>query len=255
MNTDTLDEATKAAIAALEEQVAFVKHELALARASTAKMSRGRKLPLTADERRTRMLWLAGEVTIDQLDNAIDKDGSRVQTINGYEHAPGHEIRCAVAFYLLKEHNGGKDPTAIDPFDRWRKPDSLQVNRTADCAAIQWTQGNDRYQPDVRVYGGWLNTDSIIIDATGKQQVYKAVPKPARGGLVVCASGSRGHAIGHVGGTPDGDDQFDYNDRRCWERLGVIDIASRGINRANRRSTALGWFATNAIFVVPAWAA
>lgn len=251
------DLALENAIRALDASVALVQHEVALALATTAHMDRGRRLPLTADERRTRQLWLAGEVPLLALDNAIDKNIDRVLSINGYQtpHATATSIiRCAEGFYLLKDHNGGKDPRAIDPFDRWRKPGEAFVNRTADCAAMQWSQGADRYQPDLAsyIYGGWMNTDSIIVDATTRQKVYRQVRKPARGGMIICASGSRGHRIGHMGGTPDGDEDFEYGNPASWDRLKVVDIAARN-GRANRATTARGWFDTNAIFVVPAW--
>lgn len=251
-----IDPITLAAIKQLEAATADIIHEVKLGLATEAFMTRGRVLPLTAQERSNRMLYLAGELPLSALDNAIDKRPDAVLAIPGYVD-PEHDdvIYCAEGFYLLKEHNGGKDPRRPDPFDRWRKPGSTFVNRTADCIAGQaWAGGWDRFQRDrfAHIYKGWINTDSMIMDALGPQRCFVPLDQPEDGSYVVCASGTPGHDVGHIGGIPKAPTGgFDRKDRRAWEAIGVVDVASRGATRANRRTTARGWYGTGAVFVRP----
>ncbi len=154
---------------------------------------------------------------------------------------------CVDGYYLLKDHNGGKDPTAADPFDRWQKEGSAFVNRTADCiGGAAWCGGFDRYQPErfAHIYGGWINTDSMLLDALGRQKCFVTIDRPVPGCFVVAPSHSPGHVIGHIGTVVSVPAEWDPEIADCWRRVGVVDVASRGAGvRANRETTAAGWFA------------
>ncbi len=162
--------------------------------------------------------------------------------------------KCVTGYYLLKDHNGGKDPTAADPFDRWRKPGSKQVNITSDCiGGAAWCGGFDRYQPErfAHLYKGWCNTDSILLDARGPAKCFEEIDRPTPGCFVVCRSGSPGHKVGHIGTVVSVPAEWDATKRECWEAIGVVDVASTGAGkRANTLRTARGWFGTGARFVV-----
>lgn len=203
---------------------------------------RGVVLPLGKIDRVARMEYLGRLRNINGVDRWVNR-GTADGTL------------CPDLFYLLKDHNGGKDPTAADPADRWSNPGSKFVNRTVDCIGGQaWVGGFDRYQP-VRfshIYDGWINTDSMIMDAKGPKQCFVSIPEPEAGCYVVCASGSRGHPIGHIGGVMRvNGTKWDPANIQCWMDLDVVDCAARGTSPANARTTARGWFNTNALFVVP----
>lgn len=151
---------------------------------------------------------------------------------------------CPDGFYLLKGYNGGKDPNAPDPFDRWSKPGSAHVNRTADCiGGAAWCGGFDRYQPErfAHIYDGWVNTDSMLLDALGPRRCFKPLDRPVPGCFVVAPSKSPGHRIGHIGTVVDVPAEWDPDLEDCWRRVRVVDVASRA-GRANRETTAIGWF-------------
>lgn len=199
-------------------------------------MTRGVVVPLTAAERVLRMRYLAGLAKLHELDAHVRRDG-----------APDD---CPALYYLLKEHNGGKDPTAPDPADRWMKPPSTFVNRTCDCIGGQaWCGGWDRYQPArfAHIYDGWINTDSMILDAKGPRRCFVPIDRPTPGDMVVCASGSRGHRVGHIGGIIAVPAEWDATKLECWAAIEVVDVAAR-TGRANSRTTAAGWFGTGALF-------
>jgi hypothetical protein len=101
------------------------------------------------------------------------------------------------------------------------------------------------------LYGGWINTDSMRMDAGGKAKCFQKLDAPEPGCYVVCASGSPGHKIGHIGTVVGGCDGFVRTEREAWQRLEVVDIASRGARRANQLTTGRGWFGADAWFVVP----
>ncbi len=217
-------------------------------------MTRGIVLPLTAQQRVTRMRWLAGEATLG------DDLGSIAITppIAGYTRYTD-DTRCATGYYRLNgdhdklpAYNGGKDPTAIDPFDRWRKPGSTFVNVTADCiGGMAWCGGFDRYQTQrfAHLYDGWINTDSMVMDARGPKRCFKLLNRPEPGCFVVFTSGSGGHKVGHIGGITSVPAEWDPARPECWRELGVVDVASR-IGRANARGNGLTWFNTRGVFVI-----
>jgi hypothetical protein len=215
----------------------------------TAPTKRGLVVPLTDDEIVQRALYLAGKASIDTLDQYVRKTG-----------APSI---CPAIYYLLKGYNGGKDPTAPDPADRWSKSGSTFINITCDCSGgNSWMGGFDRYQPDrMRAsvgYGGWFNTDSKILDATlplkaGEKRCFESDPLPNRGRIIVCKSGSPGHTIGHEGrivGYRGDISKFDPNNRAHWDLIDVVDVSSQGAGkRANLLRTGRGWYGTGALFL------
>ncbi len=73
----------------------------------------------------------------------------------------------------------------------------------SDCIGFAaWCSGIDRYQPArFRTYGGWINTDSAIIDARGPGDAFTEVPRwdAVPGDWVVYPSRFRGLQKGHVG--------------------------------------------------------
>lgn len=195
-------------------------------------------MPLTAHQRLVRMLYLAQRVKLSDLDAYVRKDGAPEMCPDGY--------------YLLRDHNGGKDPTAPDPFDRWTKEGGTNINRTADCiGGMAWCGGWDRYQPERfrHLYSGWINTDSMLLDARDEGRCFELLDRPELGCYVVCASGSRGHAVGHIGGVVAVPEEWDADVRDCWRRLSVVDVAARSPSKANAMTTGLGWYDTNAAFV------
>lgn len=208
-------------------------------------LHRGTVVPLTPDQVVMRWRYLAGYAALSALDASVRKSG-----------AP--EI-CPTLYYLLAEHNGGKDPTAPDPADRWSRDGSTFVNRTADCVAgAAWGQGWDRYQP-VRfshIYDGWINTDSMRIDAGGAMRCFRRLPRPQLGATVVYESDphhrTHGVAVGHIGGVVGYRlDHWDEHDPACWAALEVVDISAQGAgNRANLLHTGAHWAGKDSWFVV-----
>lgn len=190
---------------------------------------RGRVLGLALEEVRQRALYLASD-----------------RCVTGYYRLNGEHDG-------LPAYNGGKDPTAADPFDRWSKPGSKFVNITADCiGGAAWCGGFDRYQPKrfAHIYDGWINTDSMLMDARGPAKCFVELPYPAPGCFVVCASGTPGHAVGHIGVVVEVPPNFNASKRESWAALIVVDVASTGAgNRANTRRTGRGWYGTGAGFV------
>lgn len=199
-------------------------------------MIRGLVVPLSPAEVVTRALYLAGETRGGMLDD--------------YVRQPTDV--CPVGYYRLKGYNGGKDPTASDPFDRWHLDGGEQTNITSDCmGGAAWCSGFDRYQPQrfAHIYKGWINTDSIIMDASGPRRCFAPLDRPESGAMIVCRSGSRGHKVGHVGVVVSyRASEWSPYYAECWQAIGVVDIAARD-GRANRRTTGRGWFDTGAVFV------
>lgn len=236
-------------------------------------MTRGLVVPLTTDERITRMKYLAGEVPLSALDRFVRKGEDELVRLGGYalpEPFDTSRVFCATLYYLLEAHNGGKDPTAPDPADRWTVPGGKNLNRTVDCSGGgAWWAGHDRFMHQFRLYresaatspdgkpGGWANTNSKILDARqplqrGEARCFEEVDRPEPGCVIVCASGSPGHKVGHEGGVLAYHGlEFDKRERECWDLIDVVDCASRGTSRSNKRTTGRGWYGTGAAFLVP----
>jgi hypothetical protein len=196
---------------------------------------RGVVLPLTDEQRLARMRYLGGETDGQSLDRWLSST----------------PLNCPDLYYMLRNHNGGKSPTAPDPADHWT--DGGQTNRTVDCiGGMAWCGGWDRYQP-VRfshIYDGWINTDSMIQDARGPRKCFLPVDAQL-GAYVVCQSGSPGHKIGHIGGIVELPENFDVKKREDWIATKIVDCSYQGINRCNNVRNMGGWFGTGALFVVP----
>lgn len=230
-------------------------------------------VPLTATQTVARWLYLVGQHKLSDLDEHIRRDGA-LDT-------------CPSLYYLLHDHNGGKDPTASDPADRWSTPAAIAAyereladrdfrqyherpappfqNRTADCvAAVAWGGGWDRYQPvrfdHVPGYDGWINTDSMRWDARGPARCFRRIPKPTAGAMIVYASDPEHHShgvpVGHVGGIV-GYTLSEWNaaDPACWDAIKVVNIAayrdpSGAPAQANQITTGRGWYGKDAYFVV-----
>jgi hypothetical protein len=206
-----------------------------------SRMSRGLVLPLDARQRIKRALYLAQVSDSSILDKWI---------------TPPVSLKCPDIYYRLKDFNGGKDPRAPHPATVWYEKDVNGVNherRTCDCiGGAAWIGGWDRYQPNrfSHLYGGWINTDSMLMDARGSKKCFVELPAPVPGCYVVCASGSPGHKVGHIGTVIDVPINWDASSRQSWESLKVVDVASRGSNKVNGVTTGRGWYGTNAGFVV-----
>lgn len=203
---------------------------------------RGLVLELTSDEVVNRLRYLAGKVGSKALDPWV--------------HDPTPE--CATGYYRLNgEHddlppyNGGKNPTARDPFDRWSKPKSTFVNVTSDCiGGMAWANGFDRYQPErfKHIYGGWINTDSMrqdarrVVVAGSPRRCFERISRPEPGAMIVFASKTGGHDVGHIGGIVAYNGlEWDPRERDCWRLIDVVDVAGRK-GRANLQTNGLGWY-------------
>lgn len=79
----------------------------------------------------------------------------------------------------------------------------------SDCVGfVMWALGVDRYQPKkFRFYDGWMNTDSVIMDATrpyldSTTRCWQQLTRPEPGALVIFPSlykNGKRTRIGHVG--------------------------------------------------------
>lgn len=160
---------------------------------------------------------------------------------------------CPDIYYRLSGFNGGKDPTATDPGDRWIAAGGSNVNVTADCiGGMAWCGGWDRYQPQrfAHLYDGWINTDSMRLDISqAGGRCFMRLSRPEVGCFIVCASGSHGHTIGHIGGVIGGADEWaDTHDG--WSGLQVANVAAYAQpSRANKLTTGIGWYGADAWFV------
>lgn len=218
-------------------------------------MTRGVVVQLTDQEIVNRALYLAGELTADHLDEHVQW---WPPSTAGYIPPPA--AHCEDIYYLLREHNGGKDPTARSPADHWSFPDHDFTNVTSDCVGGgAWCGGWDRYQParfgHVPGYDGWINTDSALWDARGPRRCFVPADRPEPGSHVVCESGSLNHAIGHWGVVVKyGLAEWDPKVAECWHAIEVVNVAAYHGDkgqpaRANRRTTGAGWFGTGAMFL------
>lgn len=220
-----------------------LSHKIPLYSAITSSSPIGLVLPLTPQEIVKRAMFLAGQGTIADLDAHVKKDALTL-AVWGYKDGSS---KCLSLFYQLSPHNGGRDPKAPDPGERWIREGGSHVNRTVDCSGgVAWMCGFDRFQP-VRakeVYGGWLNTDSKIELARKKRKCFLELDAPELGCIITCKTGSVGHVgAGHEGvvvGLPLRD--WDPADVTCWKELMVVDCAARGTNPANSLTNGLGWY-------------
>lgn len=223
-------------------------------------MTRGLVLPLTADERVMRLRYLAGEVPLSALDAHVRKDPLELRALGGYDLTTQPLIRCPTLFYRMHVEldgqdvavNGGTDPCAPDPATRWHFPGSANLNRTCDCVGAQaWVGGWDRKQRVrfAHIYEGDINTNSMRIDAGGPKKCFVRLDRPEPGDMIAYASGAAGRKVGHVVGIVAYHGvEFDPDERECWERIDIVEVAGYE-GRANRRRNAAHMFGTDAWFI------
>jgi len=96
--------------------------------------------------------------------------------------------------YSLK-NSGGRDP-------RWPLP-ARPGTRTADCIGFAlWCFGIDRFQVNYPFYGGWINTDSMIMDVTGGRTHFTPLLENKFPHMIVVGSKKvfgHGPNMGHIG--------------------------------------------------------
>lgn len=193
-------------------------------------MTRGVVLPLSLTQIATRARYLGQLCNADQLDPFVRNP--KPMMVDG--------------FYLLEEHNGNRDPTAPDPFKRWSKPDSMFVNRTADCVeGAAWCGGWDRKQPVrfAHLYDGDINTNSMLLDAFGERRCFEPLDRPMPGCYAVAPTGAPGfEECGHVMTVYAVPLEWDWDTFDCWKLVLGVDIAKRDPHPANRPTTAAAWF-------------
>ncbi len=98
--------------------------------------------------------------------------------------------------YHLEYPNGGTDPDANMPCD--------EATGFADCVGfVAWCQGFDRYQKGkFPLYDGYINTDSMIDEATQQKKWFVLQSRPQVGDMIVGATYRDGllrKHIGHIG--------------------------------------------------------
>jgi hypothetical protein len=160
------------------------------------------------------------------------------------------------SFYILGA--GGRSPTADTPF-------TVRDGRTgSDCVGFTcWCLSHDRYQPKTfTTYGGWINTDSLMMDAHGPCEWYAPQPKPEPGDVVVFPSlhhDGKMTRMGHIAlvvdvpaDMPDDVYALPAAERRQWlTRVRVIDCAAahgRVPHAVSETTAAASWDKPDAMF-------
>jgi hypothetical protein len=153
---------------------------------------------------------------------------------------------------------GGRDPKADVPFTK------RDGKYGSDCVGFTcWCLGHDRYQPATfTAYTGWINTDSLMMDARGSQQWYAAIKRPGPGDVVVFPSIVKdGHRkrMGHIAlvvsvphDMPADVYALSDTERRSWLlRVGVIDCAAALMRKpyaVHETTAAASWDKPDAMF-------
>lgn len=200
-------------------------------------MTRGRVLGLMLEQVAARARYLGGICSSGSLDALVRSPASS----------------CIDGYYELHEHNGGKDPTAPDPFDRWPhgvdKVGQPFTAITGDCiGGAAWCGGFDRYQPSrfAHLYDGWINTDSMIEDALGPAKCFELLHAPVAGCFMVAPTGAPSpfSGCGHISTVYDAPppDQWDIGNPDAWRHVLAVDVAARGEHRANMPTTGAVWY-------------
>lgn len=131
---------------------------------------------------------------------------------------------------------GGRNPAAPNPF-------TVRDGKLgSDCIGyVFWCWGLDRFQPDYPFYGGWINTDSLLMDVK-KDETYFSECHPFVGCAVVYGSiWKKGKMVrmGHIGLVVDVPKDFPSNwkdlplvERKAWMRkVKVLDCAAAASRR------------------------
>jgi hypothetical protein len=193
-------------------------------------VTRGIVLGLTPAQVASRAKYLGNVASAWDLDDHVREPTPKI--VDGY--------------YLLEGHNGGKDPTARDPWDRWHKDGGAFENRTADCiGGASWCGGFDRYQPErFPLYDGWINTNSMIEDALGKATCFELLDRPAIGCFMVAPTGAPGvfTHCGHISTVYSAPEEWDHDNFDCWRHVLAVDVAARTPSPANARTSGAVWF-------------
>lgn len=201
-------------------------------------------LPLTTEQVLARALFLVGQRRLSDLDPWVKTDPDTLKAW-GYK---GKADTCLPIYYQLPAPlNGGRNPRAPDPAARWHFTDKQHVNRTCDCSGgVAWMIGIDRYQPRapgvIGKWGGWVNVDSKIADATSsKPQSFEMLDEPIPGCIISFASNSGGHKIGHEAVVISVPSKWDPSDHKCWTELKAANVASKGAMQANTIAPGTWW--------------
>lgn len=132
-----------------------------------------------------------------------------------------------IQYSHLRGQNGGSDPRRPDCASRWERGGKTYA--TSDCVGFYcWARGIDRYQPVrfAHIFGGWMNTDSIIQDATGPAKCWRVVPRPYPTCAVVFPSTFLGRVrlrMGHIGVVMSVPAEFAPATAEWWKAVRVAD--------------------------------
>lgn len=145
--------------------------------------------------------------------------------------------------YHLPYPNGGTDPEKAVPYD--------QTTGGCDCIGFAaFCAGFDRYQPGGKsaarltpfpYYGGYINTDSMVEEATAKGKWFTVLEKPEPGCFIVAASYFSKlrlrRVIGHIGVVVDSSE---------WETKGlaglqVVHCSPSNVKRPGNKNGSAVW--------------
>lgn len=137
--------------------------------------------------------------------------------------------------YHLKYPNGGTDPEAINPQDM----------HTGGCDCIgfaAWCAGFDRYQPKkFPLYDGYINTDSMVMEATQWGRWFTFLDKPEPGCFIVSPSYFSKlrlkRVIGHIGVVVDASE---YGTKGL-AGLQVVHCSSSNAKRPGNKNKSAVW--------------
>lgn len=152
-----------------------------------------------------------------------------------------------LAKYILGA--GGRNPEADNPFT------SKNGALGSDCIGfVLWCLGLDRLQPDYPFYGGWINTDSMLMDVDEHQTRFKEIDRPVPGCCVVYPSiwkDGKMVRMGHIGLVVDVPAEWpawklSAAERKVWmKKVTVIDCAAAAsrklLSKAVGKRTAEIW--------------
>jgi len=138
--------------------------------------------------------------------------------------------------YHLKYPNGGTDPDDSMPcdFQTWY----------CDCIGFAaWAAGFDRFQPKkFPYYDGYINTDSMVTEATKQGKWFTVLSKPEPGCFIVAASFWRKlpypkRVIGHIGVVVDASEYA----TKGLAGLQVVHCSSSNAKRPGNKNQSAVW--------------